>query len=383
MLLKNIEISVFKLDDAGTFDAIGEINQFTSLIWPDKFNGYATFELWAPITPENKTLIKEGNILWCGGDNAAIIEIIQSSINASSEKSYKIKGRTLEMYLTTRIVWGTFDCYNKFSSTIMYEIVNRNCINPAKLSRKIPFLENAIDEQIGGKITYQKTGGEVYDALVGIASISELGFDILFRPKEKKLIFKVIEGVDRSIMPAYTGGINPVIFSADLESILTSSYYKNEQDVKSVALVVGEGLGISRKQITSGDDTSAGFLRRELYIDARDLQSEILNDDGTTSTISEEEYDEMLDTRGNAKLSECVAVETLEAKVRDTGNTQYAYGIDYKKGDKVIVRDDELGIQTIGKITEINQNYGDKYELIITFGYEYPTLIQKIKQQIL
>ncbi|MDD2496386.1 MAG: siphovirus ReqiPepy6 Gp37-like family protein [Tissierellia bacterium] len=383
MLLKGIEIYVFKLDDNGSFDAIGEINQFTSLIWPDKFNGYATFELWAPITPENKTLIKEGNILWCGGDNAAIIEIIQSSVNANGEKSYKIKGRTLEMYLTTRIVWGTYDCYNKFSSTAMYEIVNRNCINPTKLSRKIPFLENAIDEQIGDKITYQKTGGEVYDALIGIASASDLGFDVLFRPKEKKLIFKVIEGVDRSIMPAYAGGINPVIFSTDLESILTSSYYKNEQDVKSVALVAGEGLGASRKQITSGDDTSTGFLRRELYIDARDLQSEILNDDGTTSTISEEEYNEMLDTRGSVKLSECVVVETFEAKVRDAGNTQYMYGVDYKKGDKVIIRDDELGVQTIGKITEINQNYGDKYELIITFGYEYPTLIQKIKQQIL
>src|SRR5690554_3984403 len=117
MLLKNIEIYVFKLDNNGVFDAIGEINQFTSLIWPDKFNGYATFELWAPITPENKILIKEGNILWCGGDNAAIIEIIQSSIDANGKKSYKIKGRTLEMYLTTRIIWGTYDCYNKFSST--------------------------------------------------------------------------------------------------------------------------------------------------------------------------------------------------------------------------------------------------------------------------
>ena len=37
MLLKSAEISVYKLDDDGTFDLLGEVNKFSSLIWPDKF----------------------------------------------------------------------------------------------------------------------------------------------------------------------------------------------------------------------------------------------------------------------------------------------------------------------------------------------------------
>lgn len=382
MLLKNVEIYVYRLDNAGTFDAIGEINQFTSLMWPDKFNGHATFELWAPITQENKELIKKGNILWCGGDNAAIIEIIQSDVNDKGEKTYKVKGRTLEMFLTTRIIWGTYSCSNKYSSTVMYEIVNENCVNPTKTARKIPFLECAEDEQVGKQIAYQKTGGEVYEALTTLASDADIGFCVLFRPREKKLIFKVIEGVDRSIMPASTFDANPVIFSTDLEDILKSSYYTNDQDVKSVALVAGEGEGSERKKVISGDDASEGFLRRELYVDARDLQSEVFNNDGSTSSIPEDEYEAMLNNRGDEKLSECVVTETFDATMRVAGNVQYIYGVDYNKGDKVIVQDTELGVQVIGKITEVSENFDDEYELIITFGYSYPTLIQKIKQQI-
>lgn len=382
MLLKNVEIYVYRLDNAGTFDAIGEINQFTSLMWPDKFNGHATFELWAPITQENKELIKKGNILWCGGDNAAIIEIIQSDVNDKGEKTYKVKGRTLEMFLTTRIIWGTYSCSNKYSSTVMYEIVNENCVNPTKAARKIPFLECAEDEQVGKQIAYQKTGGEVYEALTTLASDADIGFCVLFRPREKKLIFKVIEGVDRSIMPASTFDVNPVIFSTDLEDILKSSYYTNDQDVKSVALVAVEGEGSERKKVISGDDASEGFLRRELYVDARDLQSEVFNNDGSTSSIPEDEYEAMLNNRGDEKLSECVVTETFDATMRVAGNVQYVYGVDYNKGDKVIVQDTELGVQVIGKITEVSENFDDEYELIITFGYSYPTLIQKIKQQI-
>lgn len=382
MLLKNIDIYVYKLDDSGTFDSLGEINKFTSLMWPDKFNGYSTFELNVPLTPENRNLIKKGNILWCGGENACIIEIIQSNMDENGQKTYKVRGRSLEMLLTTRIVWGTYNCVNKYSSTAMYEIVNENCINPSNSARKIPFLECAEDEKLGKITSFQKTGGEVYTALQNIAADVDLGFDIIFKPREKKLLFKVTEGVDRSTASVSDDGSKLVIFSTDLDDILSSSYYTNNQDVKTLAYVAGEGEGAERKHLTSGDNASSGFLRRELYVDARDLRTEILSEDNTVITITDDEYIELLNERGNEKLAERIEVETFEAKMRVTGEIQYVYGVDYFKGDKVIIQDTELGIQVIAKVTEVSQNYDDEYELVITFGYEYPTLIQKVKRQI-
>lgn len=382
MRLKNIDIYVYKLDDNGTFEALGEITKYTSLIWPDKFNGYATFELNAPITSENKTLIKKGNIIWCGGDNACMIEIIQSDKNDKGQKFYKVKGRTLEMLLTTRIIWGTYSCVGLHTSTAMYEIVDKQCVNPSDSFRKIPFLECAPDEQLGKIISFQKTGGEIYDALVNISSDADLGFNILFKPREKKLIFKVIKGVDRTIATLSEDASNLVIFSTDLEDILSSSYYTNDQDVKTLAYVAGEGEGADRKYIISGNAASKGLARREMYIDARDLQSEIKNEDGSTTVINQDDYNDMLNGRGTEKLAECIVIETFDAKMRVIGDIQYVYGIHYNKGDKVIVQDTDLGIQVSAIVTEVCENYDDEYELIITFGFSYPTLIQKVKRQI-
>lgn len=378
LLEKQIQILVFKVDDT-TFENIGEVNQYDSLIWPDKFNGYASFELWAPITEENSEYFKKGNILWCGGDNAAVVEIVKSAIDDKGTKTFNVKGRTLEMFLTTRIIWGTYNASNKYASTAMYDIVNQNCINPTNTSRKIPYLECAEDKQLGGKMSVQKTGGDVYDAITTIAGSKDLGFNMLFRPKEKKLIFEVVAGVDRTIEQSE---VDPVEFSTDLEDILSSSYYTNNQDEKNVAFIQGEGDGASRISQISGNNELEGFSRKELYVDARDLQSETVNEDGTTTSLTPDEYKAALINRGDDKLSECEVTETFEAQIRVFGDIQYEFGKDYQKGDKVTVRDRQLNVVVSARITEVEEDFDDEYALVLTFGYSYPTIMQKVKRQI-
>lgn len=378
LLEKQIQILVFEVNDT-TFDSIGEVNQYESLIWPDKFNGFGTFELWAPITDENSQYFKKGNILWCGGDNAAVVEIVKSEIDENGTKTYNVKGRTLEMLLTTRIIWGTYNAVNKDASTAMYEIVNQNCVNPSNANRKIPYLKLAEDLKFGGKITYQKTGGEVYDSLSTIASTYDLGFSVLFKPKTKELIFEVVEGVDRTVEQSTN---DPVEFSTELEDLLSSSYYTNDQDVKNVAFVQGEGSGSSRKSVISGEADSKGFGRRELYVDARDLQSTSVDENGEEQSLSSTEYTQVLTQRGDDKLSECKTTETFEAQIRVFGDVQYEFGVDYKKGDKVTVRDEQLNVVVSARITEVQEEFDDEYALVLTFGYSYPTIMQKVKQQI-
>lgn len=378
LLEKQIQILVFEVNDT-TFDSIGEVNQYESLIWPDKFNGFGTFELWAPITDENSQYFKKGNILWCGGDNAAVVEIVKSEIDENGTKTYNVKGRTLEMLLTTRIIWGTYNAVNKDASTAMYEIVNQNCVNPSNANRKIPYLKLAEDLKFGGKITYQKTGGEVYDSLSTIASTYDLGFSVLFKPKTKELIFEVVEGVDRTVEQSTN---DPVEFSTELEDLLSSSYYTNDQDVKNVAFVQGEGSGSSRKSVISGEADSKGFGRRELYVDARDLQSTSVDENGEKQNLSPTEYTQVLTQRGDDKLSECKTTETFEAQIRVFGDVQYEFGVDYKKGDKVTVRDEQLNVVVSARITEVQEEFDDEYALVLTFGYSYPTIMQKVKQQI-
>lgn len=378
LIEKTVSIVVFEINDT-TFEQVGEISQFTSLIWPDAFNGYASFELWAPLTDDNIAMIKKDNVLWCGGENACVIEIVKSTVDNKGEKGYNIKGRTLEAYLLDRIVWGTYTNKSAAASTIMYDLVYTQAINPSNPDRKLNWLVNASDSGLGKQISnYQKTGGWVYDALVSIATDSDIGFSILFDPYNKQLVFEVRAGTDRT--QDNVEGNDPVVFSAELEDILSSSYYSNNQDEKNVALVMGEDKSTNRKSVVAGNSTSKGFSRKELYVDARDIQSEVYNDDGTSTQIPTEEYNNMLLQRGAEKLAECELVETYEAQIKQFGIVQYVYGVDYVKGDKVTVIDTELGISVSARITKVEEDIDTQYALVLTFGYSYPTILQKMQR---
>lgn len=373
---QNIQITVFKLDNE-TFDAIGDLSQFTSLIWPDAFNGYAHFEMWAPITEANSELIKKKNVIWTGGENAAIIEIVKSQVDERGEKIYHVKGRTLEKYLVDRLVWGGYTKSGK-TSTIMYDLVRLNAINPTDPKRKIPFLVNAADTGIGKQINqYQKTGGELYDALYNLADDAGIGFSILFDPVNKRLVFEVREGVDRTMGNAF--GNDPVVFSTELEDILSSSYYSNNEDEKTMALVMGEDTGSARTMVTTGKVDGVGFDRKELFVDARDLQSEVYHEDGSSTVLTPAQYKATLTERGDQKLAEHEVTEVFEAQIRQFGNVQYEFGVDYQKGDKVTVIDEQLMVQVSARITQVEEDFDDEYSLILTFGYSYPTILQKVK----
>ncbi len=107
---------------------------------------------------------------------------------------------------------------------------------------------------------------------------------------------------------------------------------------------MGEDSGDSRARQISGDNTRAGFARRELYVDARYIQSESISESGGMQTLAPEEYAAALLNRGDTKLTEWQTTETFEAQLRVFGDVQYEFGVDYSKGDKVTVRDTQLNL---------------------------------------
>ena len=95
---------------------------------------------------------------------------------------------------------------------------------------------------------------------------------------------------------------------------------------------------------------------------------------------NKEEYNAILTQRGNEKLSENVKTETFESKIRQFGDIQYQFGVDYEKGDKITVVDWELGISVSARITNVEEDFSDEYSLVLTFGYSFPTLLRRVKR---
>ena len=380
LLERNLQLTVFHLDNDG-IEALGDITQFTSVKWPSSFIGTASFEIWAPINEENSAYFKKGHIIWSNTEIAAVIECVKSDVDEDGNKSFDVKGKTLERYLMDRIIWGTVTYTNKKASTIMYDIVDKHCVNPTDPNRVIQWLILDTYAEIGNTIdSYQKTGGTVYDAIYNIAVESDIGFTVYPDQDLRRMIFTVRKGADRTI--GNTEGNDPVVFETALQDILSSSYYTNSEDLKNVAFVQGEDTGSERKSVSVGETSSVGLDRRELYVDARDVQSEVYDEQGQSTVIPDPEYLQMLAQRGSEKLAEYMVTETFEAQIRQFGDVQYEYDEDFFLGDKVTVIDTELGVSVSARILTVEEDMSDKYEITLNFGYSYPTILQKAKRDL-
>ena len=376
LLSSDIVVMVYRVNN-DTFEEYGVVNQFTSFVWPEQYIGYGDFTLWAPITEENNDLLQEGHIIWCGDEKAGIIDNIQKECTETGELNYTVTGKTLEVLLKSRTVLNTFYADNEFASSVMRGIVNANCIMPTDMKRKIPWLTIEETELTSSRMSTQITGGEVYEALEEIANEQGLGFSVKFDPKNKRLLFSAYSGVDRSVSQDVN---DPVILTTDLEDILKSLYTFSSQDYKNVAVVDGEGEGSDRKRVMSGNTTLVGFDRYEMYVDARDVQKQYTDDDGSQHTMTDSQYEAALIQRGNEKLAEQTKYESLEATIRVDDRTQYTLGVDFFCGDIVTVVDERLLCAVDARVTAIEEDVSDKYELVITFGYSTPTLMSRIRK---
>lgn len=286
---KDITISVFELSN-NRLIVLGQVNQYTSLRWVEEYADVGSFELWAPITEENASLFKnnteDDRLVWIEGERTAgVIEGVKETVDTNEQKVYKVNGRMLNCILDRRIVWNTYNAYNKYTYIVLRGIVDENFIVPTDSKRVFPYLSlGRIDESNEWKkLTIQNTGDEVLSLVQEISNAQQNGFYIGFAPSESELYFNVTMGTDHSI-----GSENPVVLSSSMEDILESTYYSNKKDYKNIALVAGEGEGDERIKTIAGNSNVSGCERRELYVDARDLRKD--DNDKTVHTSDMEEY---------------------------------------------------------------------------------------------
>lgn len=377
---KEMNVLVFQVDNT-TFEQVGEVNRIKSLIWQTPFNDYGEFQLVVPLDDENRDLLKEGRVLWTGEDVAAIVEYIQNDVDDDGLQTMKVKGHTLEKLLEDRVINGTYSVTNGTVSGAITALVYQLFVEPPDdQKRKLPWLEVEVEDTVvPDALSMQQTGKSVYEYIMDLTETYEFGFRVKFDPINKKLTFKVLKGVDRSIDQDEN---DPVILSTDMEDIIDSTYTLNVSEWKNVAYVYGEDSGSARKTTISGDNDLSGFDRKELYVDARNVQSEIRNDDGTTTTISDTDYYKQLNEAGNEKLSENAREETFEASVRVFGNTQFEYGTDYFVGDKITVADERLGVQTSTWIVLAEETKDEEYSLDLTVGFKSPSIYKVVRRRV-
>ena len=350
-----------------SFKAVNILDIFESAIWVDRYNKYGDFEIETPATVEVFNMLQPEYYLWSSeSEHMMIIE--SRAIKSDSENGNRLitSGRSLESILDRRIVWVQTVVEGKLQDCIK-KLLNDSIIAPTIPERKIDnfIFEDSDDPTITDlKLSMQFTGDNLYDVITKLCQDNKIGFKITLNDKNQ-FVFKLYAGVDRS----YNQLKNPyVIFSPNYENIINSNYYESKENFKSIALVSGEDEGTSRRTVTvdSKEGPGKGLYRRELFVDARDIQSE---DGGTT--IPPDKYNEQLKQRGSEKLNEKKIEKIFDGEMETS--QLFQYGEDFFMGDIVQV-ENEYNVKGTARVIELIRSQDQN-------GYsEYPTF-DEIEQE--
>lgn len=116
--------------------------------------------------------------------------------------------------------------------------------------------------------------------------------------------------------------------------------------------------------------------RREIYIDARDLQS----DSDPDNPLTPEEYTALLENRGREKLAENQLVKSFLAVIRTIDPT-YTLGEDFHLGDTITVIDERLGVTADAVVQGVERAVGEDGEsMVLTLGYSQPTIYDVLRK---
>ena len=319
------------------------LDVYNSFIWTDRYYEYGDFEIYTAMDPTLLDFIKQDYYIETReSEHTMIIEDLTIKSDTEEGNYITIVGRSLESILDRRIVWGQKTITGNFQNAIK-TLLNESIISPSKTERKISnFIFEETDDPYITSLTVeaQYTGDNIYDVIQKLCEQFNVGFKVILNTN-KQFVFSLYYGSDRS----YEQTDNPyVIFSPNFENIINSNYIETKSSLKNVTLVGGEvDENENRKYVTVGN--VSGLDRREIFTDARDLQSEA---DGETLTATE--YNNQLKQRGKETLAENIEEIAFEGE-SDT-SIMFKFGEDFFMGDIVQV-ENEYGHESRARVVEM------------------------------
>lgn len=321
---------------------IGNITAWKSLIRKELLRGAGEFEMKLPASPAAVSSLLQGYFISFSDtlEKAFLIESVEPDILQNDMDTIVVSGRDLKALLSLRVVWGL----QKVSGTPwnrMYWLMHYQAIAPSSGNnpgnRIIPYLQDlARDGDDRGSVVEasQFTGDNLLGALVSVIGTDECGWRVELDIHNQQITPIFFAGTDRT---------SSVQFHNLLGNLKNLSYLRDITNSVNVAIIGGEGEGSERVYNNAYSADYAGLKRRELFVDARDLQSE---DYSTTS-----EYMAALKNRGIDKLAEKAPVQELSF---DTVSNIYQYDVDFGLGDTVkVVSTDVLGISATARVIGI------------------------------
>lgn len=319
-------------------------SDWESLLRTYRYRNAGDFKLRIPAAPEIITACFSGFFAVFSDDKSAyLIESIDPDIN-HPDNYVIVSGRDLKGLYDYRVVWKT-QTVSGTAWNRMYWLLHYNAVNPAYAIRKLPYVQELELEGNDAGDTQdraQYTGDKLLDALTDILGSGNCGW---------RSELDVDAQTIRNIFYSGDDKTQAVVFNDILGNLSNIEYTYSIQDSANAALVGGEGDGAARRYQAVEIDESSGLARREMFVDARDLQSSSTDAEGNTVALTESQYVSALRLRGKEKLAENQVEQAMSFEVNDSA---FVYGTHYGLGDIVTVRNyKKFGIKAACRVVAV------------------------------
>ena len=354
------------------FETMGSIGVFNTLIWDRRYYEAGVFELHAPV--EYFQLLNENRYIFRNDrPELGVIREVNFTNDDSGQRLAYCKGYFAESLLDLRVIEKTFNMSGT-AEAIARAVIDKFIVSPTDEGRRIAHIALGPVNGVGTSTRLQVTGDNVGEKLYDFLKTQEASQRLTFDFINNVLSYEVWKGLDRTQEQTENSWAT---FSDSFYNVKSVVYARDESTAKNYAYVAGEGEGDARKIVEIDLRESASEERKEVYVDARDLQASYYDDAGTEHRYSDAEYSEMLRQRGLEKLAEYAMVETIDSDIDSQANL--VYGQDFDLGDLCTYQNFEIGLELNKRITGIQEVYeGSKQTISITFGNDDATSIKKI-----
>lgn len=367
--------------DRDTNERLDIIRMYKYVQYRNDFNDVGLFSLTIPVEEESLKYLVEGNYIWFE-DNVVGVIYYREKVEDEKKKDVVIKGFLSNYLLSYRCFDKTY-YYEGDIGIITKNMINDLIINPNDVRRKINVL-SASEKSLGITKNVQVTGHQLNEVIQEMLATNDCGYEMKVEfdksiAKINTFRFNPIKPQDRSKRNTY--GNSPVIFSFEMDNLSYLDYVEDSTEYCSVAYVAGEGQNKDRKIIECGKTELSGLDRRELYVDARDIQSVKINDKGQEVVIPEAEYNQQLIQRGLERLSDFDYSISFDGSVIE-GNKFYKYGEDFSLGDLVTVEDSTMMLEfdlQISSVMKTISEDGDSH-FDIQFGKDKISIRKLVKK---
>lgn len=341
-------------------EIVGVVDHYESLIWTSRYYESGDFEVYIQASPETIELFAIDNyIIRDTSDMVGIIERVELVSNIEAGDYIIVTGQCAKSLLGRRIIWKQRDISGTVEN-VARTLINENVISPEASYRAMPNVVLGASNGWTDSISAQYTGNNLLEVIIELCRLYEYGLKVVLND-DKNFEVQFYKGVNRS----YEQTANTfVVFSPDFENMISSDYVTDVTDTKNACNVAGEGEGTARKYYGVG--TTSGLDRREMFVDARDLSSEVEDETtGETKTLTTAEYNALMIERGQENLAQTKELVEFDGEVESI--RQYVFGKDYFLGDIVQVKN-KYGVESPSRIIEIIEKHDKEgYSVIPTF----------------